>query len=293
MKKLITYFIKYPITGNVLMVLILVFGVMGMASLRKTFFPENESTLIMVDAVYPGASPSEIEKTVILKIEENIDGITGIEQVTSTSSENVGKVIIEVDSKFEIQIVLQDVKNAIDRINSFPSSLEPPSVYIKENVSFAISYSLSGDVPLHVLKDEAEMVESDLKLLDGISKVTVAGYPEEEIEIAFRQDDLKKYNLSFDRVNAAIARENIDLTGGKIKTNNEELRIRGNNKVYQAEELAEIIVANQGGRLIRLKDVATVEQKWVDAPDRKYFNESPAVVIKVDNTIHEDIGLIV
>ena len=86
MKKLITYFIKYPITGNVLMVLILVFGVMGMASLRKTFFPENESTLIMVDAVYPGASPSEIEKTVILKIEENIDGITGIEQVTSTSS---------------------------------------------------------------------------------------------------------------------------------------------------------------------------------------------------------------
>ena len=293
MKKLITYFIKYPITGNVLMVLILVFGVMGMASLRKTFFPENESTLIMVDAVYPGASPSEIEKTVILKIEENIDGITGIEQVTSTSSENVGKVIIEVDSKFEIQIVLQDVKNAIDRINSFPSSLEPPSVYIKENVSFAISYSLSGDVPLHVLKDEAEMVESDLKLLEGISKVTVAGYPEEEIEIAFRQDDLKKYNLSFDRVNAAIARENIDLTGGKIKTNNEELRIRGNNKVYQAEELAEIIVANQGGRLIRLKDVATVEQKWVDAPDRKYFNESPAVVIKVDNTIHEDIGLIV
>ena len=139
MKKLITYFIKYPITGNVLMILILVFCVMGMSSLRKTFFPENESTLIMVDAVYPGASPSEIEKTVVLKIEENIDGITGIEQVTSTSSENVGKVIIEVDSKFEIQIVLQDVKNAIDRINSFPSNLEPPSVYIKENVSFAIS----------------------------------------------------------------------------------------------------------------------------------------------------------
>ena len=117
MRNLIKYFIKYPIASNVIMLLIIVFGTMGLSNLRKTFFPERTSKLITVQAVYPGASPLEIEQMVTLKIEDNLDGITGIKRVTSKSSENTSNVTIEINNDANNQFVLQDIKNAIDRIN--------------------------------------------------------------------------------------------------------------------------------------------------------------------------------
>lgn len=275
------------------MVLIVIFGTIGMFSLRKTFFPENESNLIMIQAVYPGASPEEIEKMIVLKIEDNIDGITGIERITSKSSENLGSVTIEVDKDFDTQLILQDVKNAIDRINSFPDAMEPPSVYIRENLGFAISFVLSGDVNLKTLKNVAQNVESDLKAMPDISKVEIAGYPDEEIEISFREHDLRKFNLTFDQVSNAIRNENVDVTGGTIKTPKEDLRIRGRNKVYESREIEEIIVGNVDNRLIRLKDIADVTQVWADVPNRKYYNGYTGVVLMVQNTMHEDVGKIV
>lgn len=292
MRRLITYFIKYPINGNVLMVLILLFGFMGMFSLRKTFFPETESNIILIQAVYPGASPEEVEKMIVLKIEEGIDGITGIEEVTSNSSENLGMVTVETDKDFDTQILLQDIKNAVDRINSFPDAMEPPSIYIRESMSFGISFALSGDVELKTLKNEAQKIEADLKAMDGISKVEIAGYPDEEIEISFKENELKKYNLSFDQVSIAIRSENVDVTGGKIKTSTQDLQIRGRNKHYSVNEIKEIIISNSDNRLIKLKDVATVEQKWSDVPNRKFYNNQTGVVITVNNTIHEDVGAI-
>ena len=290
MRQLITYFIKYPITGNVLMVLIIIFGAMGMFSLRKTFFPESESKIILVEAVYPGASPEEIEKMIVLKIEDNVDGIIGIDRVTSKSLENIGSVTIEASKGFDPQLVLQDVKNAIDRINSFPEAMEPPSVYIRENISAAISFALSGKVELSTLKKIALGIETDLKAMEGISQVNIAGYPEEEIEISFRENDLKQFKLSFDQVNRAIKNENIDVTGGTIKTTKENLRIRGKNKKYEADEIAEIVIANIDNRLVRLKDIADVEQKWSDVPNRKFFNGAKSAVIQVNNTMHEDVS---
>ena len=156
------------------MILIIIFGAMGMFSLRKTFFPENESKIILVEAVYPGASPEEIEKMIVLKIEDNVDGIIGIDRVTSKSLENLGTVTIEAAKGFDPQLVLQDVKNAIDRINSFPEAMEPPSVYIKENISSAISFALSGKVELSTLKNIALGIETDL---DRKSVVRERVYP--------------------------------------------------------------------------------------------------------------------
>ena len=134
MRELIKYFIKYPIASNVIMLLIIVFGTMGLSNLRKTFFPERTSKLITVQAVYQGASPLEIEQMVTLKIEDNLDGITGIKRVTSKSSENTSNVTIEINNDANNQFVLQDIKNAIDRISSFPNQMESPSIFLMENL---------------------------------------------------------------------------------------------------------------------------------------------------------------
>lgn len=293
MRSLLAYFIKYPITGNVLLFLILIFGFFGMASLRKTFFPERESNTIKIDAVYPGASPAEVEEGIVLKIEDNLDGLIGIDRITSTSSENLGAVTIEVNTDYNTDEILQDVKNAIDRINSFPDGMEPPSVYVFEGRNQAITFAISGDVGLHQLKHIARRVEQDLRSIDGLSQIELQGFPEEEIEIKVNDDALRKYSLTIEQVALAVANENIDLTGGTIKTKEENVLIRVRNKHNSPLEIEDIIVkALPSGQVIRLRDLAEVREVWEDVPNEKAYNGKQAVVVDIKYTINEDILLI-
>jgi multidrug efflux pump subunit AcrB len=292
MRELIKYFIKYPIASNVIMLLIIVFGTMGLSNLRKTFFPERTSKLITVQAVYPGASPLEIEQMVTLKIEDNLDGITGIKRVTSKSSENISNVTIEINNDANNQFVLQDIKNAIDRISSFPNQMESPSIFLMENLNPAISFAINGAVSLRQLKDVAEEIEDDLKALEGISKTKISGYPIEEIEISVRENDLKRLNITFNEIDKAIQSENIDITGGTIKTSEENYKIRSNNKNYKDSEIEKIIVKKINNRIIQIKDVANVDRIWKDEANRKFFNDKKGVVIEVFNTNNEDISIV-
>ena len=231
---------------------------MGLFNLRKTFFPERSAKIILVDAVFPGASPLEIEQMVTLKIEDNIDGITGIKRITSKSLENTSSIIVEIENDANNQVVIQDIKNAIDRINSFPDDMESPSISLMEDLNPAISFAISGKVPLSQLKKSAEEIEDDLKAMDGISKIRISGYPVEEMEISVRENDLKKYNLSFNDLHKAISSENIDITGGTIKSKDENFKIRSNNKKYDEKEIAEIVVKKINDRIIKIKDVAAL-----------------------------------
>ena len=283
MRDFIRYFLKYPVTSNVIMLLIIVFGCMGLFNLRKTFFPERTAKMINVQSVYPGASPLEIEQMITFKIEDNIDGITGIKRVTSKSLENTSSVLVEIENNANNQVVLQDIKNAIDRINSFPDDMESPSITLIENLNPAISFAISGNVTLDRLKLFSEQIEDDLKDMQGISKITVSGYPVQEMEISVRENDIKKYNVSFYEIHRAIQQENIDITGGTIKSKKENFQIRSNNKKYSSSEISEIVVKKIGERIVKIKDISH---------HKKYFNDTSCVVIKVLNTNNEDISVI-
>ena len=292
MRDLIKYFVKYPVSANIIMLLIIIFGCMGLFNLRKTFFPERSAKIIIVDAVFPGASPLEIEQMVTLKIEDNIDGITGIKRITSKSLENTSSVVVEIENNANNQVVIQDIKNAIDRINSFPDDMESPSISLMEDLNPGISFAINGEVSLNQLKKAAEEIEDDLKAMDGVSKIRISGYPVEEMEISVRENDLKKYNLSFQDLNRAISNENIDITGGTVKSRDENFMIRSNNKKYNANEISEIVVKKINNRIIKIKDIASVERIWKDVSNRKFYNKTAGVVINVFNTNNEDISVV-
>ena len=292
MRNFIKYFVKYPVSANIIMLLIIIFGCMGLFNLRKTFFPERSAKIILVDAIFPGASPLEIEQMVTLKIEDNIDGITGIKRITSKSLENTSNIIVEIENDAKNQVVLQDIKNAIDRINSFPDDMESPSISLMEDLNPAISFAINGEVTLSKLKKTAEEIEDDLKGMDGISKIRISGYPIEEMEISVRENDLKKYNLSFLDLHKAISSENIDITGGTIKSKDENYKIRSNNKNYDANDIAEIVVKKINNRIVKIKDVASVNRIWKDVSNRKFYNNISGVVINVFNTNNEDISIV-
>ena len=291
MKKIISYFIKFPVAVNIFILAFFIFGIAGILQMKSSFFPLSDSKNIRINIVYPGASPNEIEEGIVLKIEDNIKGIVGIDRVTSVSIENSATINVEIEKGRNIDVVLSDVKNAVDRVPSFPVGMEPPIIAKIENIIETISFNISGDnISLESLKEYARRIENDLRAMPGISQVSLTGFPDQEIEIAVRENDLRAYNLTFSEVANAVSRTNILSTGGNIKTNEEEYLIRARNRSYYGDELSHIIVrADVTGKIIRLQDVAEINDQFSENPDRVYINGKSAINISVSNTNSEDL----
>lgn len=291
MQKFIEYFIKYPVAVRVFILFFILFGFLGFFSMKSSFFPLTDSEIVTISAVYPGASPQEIEEGVVVKIEDNLKGLVGVDRVTSVSRENSALITVEKEKDANIDVVLADVKNAVDRVPSFPTGMEPLVVAKVENIRQTISFSVSGkNIDLATLKQITRSIENDLRALDGISQVDITGYPEEEIEIAVRETDLLAYNLSFQEVAQAVSRENILITGGNIKTEAEEYLIRANNRSYFADRINDIVVrSDNSGRVIRLSDVASVRDRFAETPNASYFNGELSVNVNISNTNSEDL----
>jgi multidrug efflux pump subunit AcrB len=262
-----------------------------MSNMKSSFFPLNEPRVINVNINYPGASPAEIEEGIVLKIEDNLRGLEGIDRVTSSSKENLATITIETLKGYEVDVILADVKNAIDRVPSYPTEMEPIIVAKKVSSRQTIVFTLSGGkVPLSSLKIIARQIEADMRMLDGISQVKLSGFPLQEIVIALRENDLRAYNISFASVAKAVSEANIISTGGSIKTKEEDFLIRANHRSYYAKDIDNIVLrATTTGDVIRLKDVAEVSDAWNESPDRIYFNDDLAIEFSISNTNSEDL----
>lgn len=291
MRALVAYFIKYPVAVNIIMAIFFIFGYFAYTGLNSTFFPVTESRTIAIQVVYPGASPEEIEEGVVIKIEDNLKGLEGVERVTSVSKENAANITVEVLKEYDANLVVDDVRNAIDQIPSYPDGMEPVVAFVQQFNNFTISFGLSGEnVDLQTLKRFARKVEDDMRGMEGVSQIAISGYPEEEIEIAVDENSMRAYRLTFDQIAGAVRGSNLRSTGGTIKGNEEELLIRVNEKVYTADEMNMMVVkTTEDGAIIRLRDVATVRDRWADNPNRTLINGNPGVEITVSNTNSEDI----
>ncbi|WP_072159032.1 efflux RND transporter permease subunit [Persicobacter sp. CCB-QB2] len=294
MKSIISYFIKFPLAVNLVMVLIFVFGLVSLSGIQRNFFPNFPNYNIYVDVLYPGASPEEIEEGATLKIEEEVKGISNMERVTSVSSENSGKVTIEMERGTDMDKALTDVKNAVEKIASFPTGVESVVAYKHDNVNFAVNFTVTpkGDqsVSLKYLKQEAQKMEHDLLKIQGISKVDLAGYPEEEIGVLLDEEAMEAYNLTFQEVSMAVSAANLIMTGGTIKDGEEEFFIRMRNKSYESMGLEDIVVRHTAaGGVIRLSDVATIKDQWEDTPSKVMYNGKPAFLVIINTTFEEDV----
>lgn len=291
MKKVIIHFIKYPVAVSVVITGFILLGIMGAKSLKSSFFPLSESRNININITYPGASPAEMEEGIVLKIEDNLQGLVGVDRFTSTSSENTAIVKVEVLKGFDVGVVLDDIKNAVDKVPSFPAGMEPPVISKEVFKTEAVTFVLSGqDLSLRTLKEMGRDIESDIREIDGISQVEMSGFPDEEIEIAVNEDRLRSFNLTFQEVATAVSANNILSSGGSIKTPQEEFLIRVKNRSYYGKDLDFVVVkALDNGNKVYLKDVAMVSDKWSESPNRSYFNGQPSINFKVNTTNNEDL----
>lgn len=287
MKRIIAYGVQNQLLVYLGMILVIIVGLISADRMNTSFFPAQKEKFIQINAVYPGASPSEIEEGITLKIEENLKGVTGIDRVTSTSTENTASILVEIQTKANADLVLQDVKNAVDQISNFPEGMEQIVVFVQEVVNFTSKLALVGDVSINTLEETADLVEDELRALPNISQIEVYGYSDQEIEVAVRENDLRALGLGFQDIGNAIGRQNIEVTGGRIMADTETI-IRSDHREYAADELLDLTVkVLPDGRRIELRDVADIREDRAETTNSTFFNGQRAITITV-NTLNEE-----
>jgi len=290
MRQVIEYFVKYKVLANLLIGVTVLAGGASLLSTKKSFFPETKTRQINIQVAYPGASPEEMEEGVTLKIEEVIHNIEGIDEMTSTSSENTANINVTTLKGYDIDEVYTEIKNAVDRINSFPGGAERPVIFKQKPRSMAMWIGLTGDADLVTLKKYAEEIEDDFLASRIVSQLVIMGYPNREISIEVSEDDLLRYDLTFDQVAQTVRLNNIDLSAGSIKGSSEEILIRSRAKETTADRIGEIVLsANNDGSKILLRDVASIKEQFEDVPFNTTLNGKQAVFIRVDKLPEEDI----
>ena len=292
MRRLITYFVNYPKAINILVLFFIVFGTAGTLALKSSFYPLIDPKFIEISAVLPGASPEEVEEGIVMKIEENLKGIEGVDRYYSTSRENLGYILVETLEDSDVDNVLIDVKNAVDKVPSFPLELEPIVVKKMEQQEPTFIFSLTAEnIDLSSLKNISKKIEVDLRNLEGISQISTSGFSDNEIEISVNEKLLSKYNLTFIEILDAVQKSNIIVSGGTIKTNEEKFLIRSNNKNYYSNQLNEIVVKSfPSGNNLKLGDVANVYEKFSDdEPQLKFIDNKSSVIMTVLSTKNEDL----
>ena len=245
--------------------------------------------------LYPGASPEEIEQGITTRVEESLNGIEGIEEITSSSSENISQITVKTYAGFNIDEILQEIKNSVDAIYSFPEGVEKPTIQKQKSrgmggmgntVGF---YALNGPDNLWSLKEKSDQIEKDLLSDDNISQLEVIGYSPIIISVELNENELLRHNLNFDIVSNKIKMSNIDISGGSIKTKKDEIIIRSNNRKNTAEEIKIVIQSNINGGIVRLKDVASVEMKFSEIPIKSYVNGQRSISFIIKKTPDEDL----
>ena len=299
MKKLIAYFIKFPIWANALIVITGIVGLLSLFLMPKSFFPEMNPNRVYIAVSYPGASPKEIEEGITTRVEESLNGIQNVKEITSKSSENVSNITVTGEEGIDVDEMLQDVKNAVDGISQFPAGAEKPIVYAQTSrgmggMSNVVGfYSLYGPDNLWELKKMAEKIERELLASKEISQIEVLGYPPVIIAVDIRENDLLKYGLNFNFISNVVRMSNIDLSGGSVKTNEEEIIIRSMNRSTDPEIVKEIVIfAKPNGDVIKLKDIADVKLDFSEVPMKNYVNGKRGVSFIVKKTVDEDLDKI-
>jgi len=287
---MVALFVKYKILANIVIAVTVIFGLISLFNTNLSFFPETKPRNITIQVVYPGASPQEMEEGATLKVEEAIYSIVGIDEIISTSSENVATINVKTLKAYDIDEIYTEIKNAVDRINSFPQGAERPIIFKQKPQTTAQWIGLTGDVDKFTLKRMAEDIEDDLLASSLISQISIVGLPDVEITIDVSEVNLAKYGLTFDDVTKAVRNTNRDISAGIIKTKNEDVLIRSRAKRTEAEHIANIVIrSNSDGSSLLVSDVAVVEERFAEVPNYSTLNGEPAVFIRVDKLAEEDL----
>jgi multidrug efflux pump subunit AcrB len=282
MNRAIEWFAENHVVANLLMAFIIAAGLITIPTITKEIFPEFSMDLINVSVRYLGAAPEEVEEGVCIKVEEAIQDLDGIKRLTSTASEGVGTVMVELESGTDVRELLNDIKARVDAIDTFPEETEKPVISELTNRRQVIDIAVSGQADEATLKVIGERVRDELTTIEGISQVDLVSARPYEVSIEVSEETLRRHNLTFDAVANAVRRSSLDLPGGSIRTESGEILLRTKGQAYRGQEFEKLVLLTRpdGTRLL-LGDVAHVIDGFAETDQSARFSGEPAVGIRV------------
>jgi len=295
MKLLIKWAITNSPAMNTMMAAVMVVGTASLFMMRREVFPEFDLEIILISVPYPGASPSEVEEGICQKLEEAVRSIDGIKKQTAVAQEGGGFLVLELHTDVDVQRTLNEVRGEIDRIPSFPELAEDPEIEQITLRQVAIRLGVLGpddpspDADL-ALREVAEQVRTELLLLPAVSQASIVGARQYQIDVEIDEATLRNYGLSLTQVADIIRRENIEMPGGSMRTESQEVLLRGKNKRSTGDAIARIpLVTRSDGVVLTIGDLGTVIDEFADDPSIQLINGKPGMVISIDRTASEDL----
>jgi len=282
MHSLIEKALANRVAANLLAALILFVGFMSASQLNMRLFPKVTLYSIAITVPYPGATPQEVETSIVKPIEERLDGMEGITKITALAGAGVASVVVDIDESESIADMKDDIQTEIDRITVFPQRAEEPQIVHSETEVLAARLLLYGDVDAVTLKKLAERVRQDLTDRDGISRVNIGGVAPYLIDIAIAPETMQSLGLSLVDISERIGRESQDLSGGDIESDAQKLLLRATGERRTGSEFDDVVVSS--GRLgspVLLGDIATISDGVSEQPSIARYRGQPAVVLSV------------
>jgi len=262
----ISWMTRHGVAPNLLMAVLLIGGLLMSMRIKQEVFPDFDLDIVTVSVAYPGASPEEVERGIVLVVEEAIRGVDGVKETTSTASEGVGTVTAELFEDADHMKVYQDIKQAVDRILTFPEEAEEPEVMLEARWRQVLTVELHGDVGEWVMRDTVERVRDRLLLRENITQIELRGVRSYEIHVEVPEANLRAYGLTLSGIAQRIRATALELPGGKIETASGEILLRMTERRDWAEEFARLpIITTAEGTVLYLEDIANVRDTFEDA----------------------------
>ena len=289
MRRLIRAAVHNPVATNLLMVVIVVAGLWSAVSLQRELMPQLSFDIIQIIIEFEGATPEEVEESVVVKVEEAIHSIEGVRRVFSNAYEGMGMIFAELEPGVDNRAVREDIEDEVGKIDTFPDQTKTPQYIELKEQDQVIKIAVYGQQPERTLKETAEQVRDDLLAIPGISQVEILGARDYEIAIEIAESTLRRYGLTLDDVSQLVRGSSLELSAGDIKTPTQDIVVRTTGQRYTAEEFAAIpLLTTETGAIITLGAAARVIDGFEDSDLSGRFNGQPGVLVSVLKAERED-----
>jgi len=280
---MIAWFARNHVAANLLMASLLILGLSSLYfRIPLEVFPTLEAQQVNVEISLPGATPEDAEQGIAILVEEAVQDLEGIKEITSRSAEGTASIGLEIDTGYDPREMLADIKSRVDAINNLPVAAEKPVVSLATWRREVITVAIAGHYPEREIRGLAEQVRDDLLRIPGLTQVDLDSVRAYEIAIEMSEDSLRQYGISLREVAQAISNSALDLSAGNIKADAGEILIRSKGQAYRRDQFDNIIVlTHPDGSIVRVKDLARVNDGFEESPLRSRFNGKMAGFVDV------------
>ncbi len=278
----LAWMVDHGVAPNLMMVLFIVGGLMASLAIKKEVFPEFETDIIQVSISYPGATPEDVEQSLLLPVEAAIADVEGIDELTASASEGSSMVRATLIDGVDVMRVYQDIQQAVNAITTLPNAADPPRFTLAGRSRSVVSLQVYGSVGLAALHDAAEDVRAELQATSGISRAELSGNRDREIQVLLDEEAIERFGLDHQQLASRIAEEALDLASGQLTTAEGEWLIRYQGRRNSAAEFAALpILTTAQGTPVLLGDIARVGEGFAETDREEFYNGQQALSVDI------------